>query len=246
MSPTIAFAGLSPRNRSDVDSMRRLPMTQAYWIAPSILAADFARLGEEVTNVLKGGADTVHFDVMDNHYVPNLSVGASVLRALRGYGVTATVDVHLMVQPVDRIIGDFIDAGADYITFHPDATESVRDSIELIHKSGAKAGLALSPGVPVSELQPVLDDLDLVLVMSVYPGFGGQSFMPESLDTVRAVRRRLDEAGSDARLEIDGGINVDNVGSAAQAGADMFVAGTAIFGTDDYAQTIRSFRAALV
>ncbi len=218
----------------------------SYWIAPSILAADFARLGEEVTNVLDAGADTVHFDVMDNHYVPNLSVGASVLRALRRHGVTATVDVHLMVQPVDRIIGDFIDAGADYITFHPDATESVRDSIELIHKSGAKAGLALSPGVLVSELQPVLDDLDLVLVMSVYPGFGGQSFMPESLDTVRAVRRRLDEAGSDARLEIDGGINVDNVGSAARAGADMFVAGTAIFGTDDYAQTIRSFRAALV
>ena len=221
-------------------------MTKGYWIAPSILAADFARLGEEVTDVLDAGADTVHFDVMDNHYVPNLSVGASILRALRGYGVTATVDVHLMVQPVDRIIGDFVEAGADYITFHPDATESVRDSIELIHKSGAKAGLALSPGVPVSELQPILDDLDLVLVMSVYPGFGGQSFMPESLDTVRAVRRRLDEAGSDARLEIDGGINVDNVGSAAQAGADMFVAGTAIFGTDDYAKTIRSFRAALV
>ena len=221
-------------------------MSKGYWIAPSILAADFARLGEEVTDVLDAGADTVHFDVMDNHYVPNLSVGASILRALRGYGVTATVDVHLMVQPVDRIIGDFVEAGADYITFHPDATESVRDSIELIHKSGAKAGLALSPGVPVSELQPILDDLDLVLVMSVYPGFGGQSFMPESLDTVRAVRRRLDEAGSDARLEIDGGINVDNVGSAAQAGADMFVAGTAIFGTDDYAKTIRSFRAALV
>ena len=221
-------------------------MTKGYWIAPSILAADFARLGEEVTDVLDAGADTVHFDVMDNHYVPNLSVGASILRALRGYGVTATVDVHLMVQPVDRIIGDFVEAGADYITFHPDATESVRDSIELIHKSGANAGLALSPGVPVSELQPILDDLDLVLVMSVYPGFGGQSFMPESLDTVRAVRRRLDEAGSDARLEIDGGINVDNVGSAAQAGADMFVAGTAIFGTDDYAKTIRSFRAALV
>ncbi len=221
-------------------------MTGGYWIAPSILAADFARLGEEVTDVLDAGADTVHFDVMDNHYVPNLSVGASVLRALRGYGVTATVDVHLMVQPVDRIIGDFIDAGADYITFHPDATDSVRDSIERIHDSGAKAGLALSPGVPVSELQPVLDELDLVLVMSVYPGFGGQSFMPESLDTVRAVRSRLDETGSGARLEIDGGINVDNVGSAAQAGADMFVAGTAIFGTDDYAQTIRSFRAALV
>ena len=221
-------------------------MTSGYWIAPSILAADFARLGDEVTDVLDAGADTVHFDVMDNHYVPNLSVGASVLRALRGYGVTATVDVHLMVQPVDRIIGDFIDAGADYITFHPDATDSVRDSIKLIHDSGAKAGLALSPGVPVSELQPVLDELDLVLVMSVYPGFGGQSFMPESLDTVRAVRSRLDETGSRARLEIDGGINVDNVGSAAQAGADMFVAGTAIFGTDDYAQTIQSFRAALV
>ena len=220
-------------------------MTETYWISPSILAADFARLGEEVTDVLDAGADTVHFDVMDNHYVPNLSVGASVLRALRQFGVTATVDVHLMVRPVDRIVGDFIDAGADYITFHPDATESVHDSIERIRKSGAKAGLALSPGVPVSELQPVIDDLDLVLVMSVVPGFGGQSFMPESLDTVRAVRRRLDEAGSEARLEIDGGISVDNVGSAARAGADMFVAGTAIFGTDDYADTIRSFRAAL-
>ena len=224
---------------------RPAPASRAHWISPSILAADFARLGEEVANVLDAGADTVHFDVMDNHYVPNLSVGASVLRALRQHGVTATVDVHLMVRPVDRIIGDFIDAGADYITFHPDATMSVRDSIELIHESGAKAGLALSPGVPVSELQPVLDDLDLVLVMSVVPGFGGQSFMPESLNTVRAVRRRLDEAGSGARLEIDGGINVDNVGSAARAGADMFVAGTAIFGTDDYAQTIQSFRAAL-
>lgn len=221
------------------------PATKAHWISPSILAADFARLGEEVVNVLDAGADTVHFDVMDNHYVPNLSVGASVLRALREFGVTAPVDVHLMVRPVDRIIGDFIDAGADYITFHPDATESVYDSIERIHGSGAKAGLALSPGVPVSELQPVLDDLDLVLVMSVVPGFGGQSFMPESLDTVRAVRRRLDETGSEARLEIDGGINVDNVGSAAQAGADMFVAGTAIFGTADYAKTIQSFRSAL-
>ena len=168
-----------------------------------------------------------------------------MLRALRGYGISAPVDVHLMVQPVDRIIGDFIDAGANYITFHPDATMSVHDSIDLIHESGAKAGLALSPGVPVSELDPVLDDLDLVLVMSVVPGFGGQSFMPESLDTVRAVRRRLDETGSGARLEIDGGINVDNVGSAARAGADMFVAGTAIFGTDDYAKTIQSFRAAL-
>ena len=221
-------------------------MTETYWISPSILAADFARLGEEVTDVLDAGADTVHFDVMDNHYVPNLSVGASVLRALRQFGVTATVDVHLMVRPVDRIVGDFIEAGADYITFHPDATESVHDSIERIRKSGAKAGLALSPGVPVSELQPVIDDLDLVLVMSVVPGFGGQSFMPESLDTVRAVRRRLDGAGSEARLQIDGGISVDNVGSAAQAGADMFVAGTAIFGTDDYAQTIQSFRAALI
>ena len=221
-------------------------MTETYWISPSILAADFARLGEEVADVLDAGADTVHFDVMDNHYVPNLSVGASVLHALRQFGVTATVDVHLMVRPVDRIVGDFIDAGADYITFHPDATESVHSSIELIRKRGAKAGLALSPGVPVSELQPVIDDLDLVLVMSVVPGFGGQSFMPESLDTVRAVRRRLDEAGSEARLEIDGGINIDNVGAAARAGADMFVAGTAIFGTEDYAQTIQSFRAALV
>ena len=220
-------------------------MTDAYWIAPSILAADFARLGEEVTEVLEAGANTVHFDVMDNHYVPNLSVGASVLHALRQYGVTAPVDVHLMVQPVDRIIGDFIDAGADYITFHPDATDDLQGSIDRIRDGGVKAGLALSPRTPVSKIEPVLDALDLVLVMSVYPGFGGQSFMPESLDTVRAVRHRLDESGSAAKLEIDGGINVDNVGSAAQAGADMFVAGTAIFGTDNYAKTIQSFRAAL-
>ena len=204
-------------------------MTETYWISPSILAADFARLGEEVTDVLDAGADTVHFDVMDNHYVPNLSVGASVLHALRQFGVTATVDVHLMVQPVDRIVGDFIDAGADYITFHPDATESVHSSIELIRKSGAKAGLALSPGVPVSELQPVIDDLDLVLVMSVVPGFGGQSFMPESLDTVRAVRRRLDEAGSEARLEIDGGIKPDTAPDAVRAGARVLVSGSAVF-----------------
>ena len=215
------------------------------WIAPSILSADFARLGAEVEAVLDAGADLVHFDVMDNHYVPNLTVGPLVLRALRNFGITAPVDVHLMVKPVDRIIGDFIDAGADYVTIHPEATEHVHRSLSLIREGGAKAGLSLNPGTPVSVLDPVIDLVDLVLVMSVNPGFGGQAFIPRSLEAVRAVRGRLDGLDRDVRLEIDGGIKVDNIRAAREAGADTFVAGSAIFGADDYAATIAAMRAQL-
>ena len=215
------------------------------WIAPSILSADFARLGAEVEAVLDAGADLVHFDVMDNHYVPNLTVGPLVLRALRNFGITAPVDVHLMVKPVDRIIGDFIDAGADYVTIHPEATEHVHRSLSLIREGGAKAGLSLNPGTPVSVLDPVIDLVDLVLVMSVNPGFGGQAFIPRSLEAVRAVRGRLDGLDRDVRLEIDGGIKVDNIRAVREAGADTFVAGSAIFGADDYAATIAAMRAQL-
>ena len=218
-----------------------MPLTP--WIAPSILSADFARLGEEVDAVLAAGADLVHFDVMDNHYVPNLTVGPLVLKALRGYGVTAPVDVHLMVKPVDRIVGDFIEAGADYVTIHPEATEHLHRSLSLIREGGARAGLSLNPGTSVTVLDPVLDLVDLVLVMSVNPGFGGQAFIPRSLDAVRAVRERLDGLDREVRLEIDGGIKVDNIGAAREAGADTFVAGSAIFGSDDYAATIAAMRA---
>ena len=218
-----------------------MPLTP--WIAPSILSADFARLGEEVDAVLAAGADLVHFDVMDNHYVPNLTVGPLVLKALRGHGVTAPVDVHLMVKPVDRIVGDFIEAGADYVTSHPEATEHVHRSLSLIREGGARAGLSLNPGTSVTVLDPVLDLVDLVLVMSVNPGFGGQAFIPRSLDAVRAVRERLDGLDREVRLEIDGGIKVDNIGAAREAGADTFVAGSAIFGSHDYAATIAAMRA---
>ena len=215
------------------------------WIAPSILAADFAHLGAEVDAVLEAGADLVHFDVMDNHYVPNLTVGPLVLRALRNHGVTAPVDVHLMVKPVDRIVGDFVDAGADYVTIHPEATEHLHRSLSLIREGGVKAGLSLNPGTPVSVLDPVIDLVDLVLVMSVNPGFGGQAFIPRSLDAVRAVRRRLDGLDREVRLEIDGGIKIDNIRAAGDAGADTFVAGSAIFGARDYAATIAAMRAQL-
>jgi len=218
-----------------------MPLTP--WIAPSILSADFARLGEEVDAVLAAGADVVHFDVMDNHCVPNLTVGPLVLKALREHGVTAPVDVHLMVKPVDRIVGDFIEAGADYVTIHPEATEHVHRSLSLIREGGAKAGLSLNPGTPVTVLDPVLDLVDLVLVMSVNPGFGGQAFIPRSLEAVRAVRGRLDGLDREVRLEIDGGIKVDNIGAAREAGADTFVAGSAIFGSHDYAATIAAMRA---
>ena len=215
------------------------------WIAPSILSADFAHLGAEVDAVIEAGADLVHFDVMDNHYVPNLTVGPLVLRALRNHGVTAPVDVHLMVKPVDRIVGDFIEAGADYVTIHPEATEHLHRSLSLIREGGVKAGLSLNPGTPVSALDPVIDLVDLVLVMSVNPGFGGQAFIPRSLDAVRAVRRRLDGLDREVRLEIDGGIKIDNIRAAGDAGADTFVAGSAIFGARDYAATIAAMRAQL-
>ena len=211
-------------------------------IAPSILAADFARLGQEVDDVLAAGADMVHFDVMDNHYVPNLSIGPLVCQALRTHGVTAPIDVHLMVKPVDRLISDFAAAGADYITFHPEASEHVDRSLQLIREHGCKAGLALNPATPLGVLEHVVDALDMILLMSVNPGFGGQSFIPYVLDKLRAARTLIDASGRDIRLEIDGGVKIDNIGDIAGAGADTFVAGSAIFGTDDYAETIRRMR----
>ena len=211
-------------------------------IAPSILSADFARLGEEVDNVLVAGADIVHFDVMDNHYVPNLTIGPLVCEALRNHGVTAPIDVHLMVKPVDRIIPDFAKAGASYITFHPEASEHIDRSLGLIKELGCKAGLVFNPATPLSYLDHVMDKLDVILLMSVNPGFGGQSFIPSTLDKLRAVRERIDASGFDIRLEVDGGVKIDNIGDIAAAGADMFVAGSAIFNTEDYAETIADMR----
>ncbi len=201
-----------------------------YLLAPSILSANFARLGEEVDNVLASGADMVHFDVMDNHYVPNLTIGPLVCEALRKHGVTAPIDVHLMVEPVDRIIPDFAQAGATYITFHPEASRHVDRSLQLIHDSGCKAGLVLNPATPLSCLDYVLDKVDMILVMSVNPGFGGQSFIPSALDKIRAIRQLIDASGLDIRLEIDGGVKADNIAEIAAVGADTFVAGSGIFG----------------
>jgi ribulose-phosphate 3-epimerase len=201
-----------------------------FLIAPSILSADFARLGEEVDNVLASGADIVHFDVMDNHYVPNLTIGPLVCEALRKHGVTAPIDVHLMVKPVDRIIPDFAKAGATYITFHPEASEHIDRSLQLIREAGCKSGLVFNPATPLSYLNYVLDKVDMVLLMSVNPGFGGQSFIPATLDKLREARKIIDESGYDIRLEIDGGVKVDNIREIAAAGADTFVAGSAIFG----------------
>ena len=223
------------------------------WIAPSILAADFARLGDEVDDVLAAGADAIHFDVMDNHYVPNLSVGPLVLDALRRRGVTAPVDVHLMAKPVDRLIGDFLAAGADAITIHPQASEHPHRSLTSIRDGGAKAGLAFNPGMRIDVLEPLLDMTDLVLVMAVNPGFGGQTFMPSSLQQVRLARRLIDASGRAIRLQIDGGIGVANIAAAHAAGADAFVAGSAIFGVparcatrrSDYRAAIAALRAAL-
>jgi ribulose-phosphate 3-epimerase len=199
-------------------------------IAPSILSADFARLGEEVDNVLKAGADIVHFDVMDNHYVPNLTIGPLVCEALRNHGVTADIDVHMMVKPVDRIIPDFAKAGATYITFHPEASEHIDRSLQLVRECGCKSGLVFNPATPLSYLDYVLDKVDMVLLMSVNPGFGGQSFIPSTMGKLRAARKIIDESGYDIRLEIDGGVKVDNIREIAEAGADTFVAGSAIFG----------------
>ena len=213
-----------------------------YWIAPSILAADFARLGDEVNAVLEAGADLIHFDVMDNHYVPNMSIGPLVLQALRKHGIKAPMDVHLMVKPVDRLIGDFLDAGASIVSIHPEATEHLHRSLGLIREGGAKAGLVFNPGTPLHHLEHVIDLVDLVLIMSVNPGFGGQAFIPSSLNKVRAVRRQIDASGRNIRLEIDGGIKADNIAAAAEAGADTFVAGSAIFGAADYRSVIGTMR----
>lgn len=216
-----------------------------YWIAPSILSADFARLGEEVDTVLEAGADIVHFDVMDNHYVPNLTIGPMVCKALRKHGVKAPIDVHLMVSPVDRLIGDFAEAGASIITFHPDASIHVDRSLQMIRDVGCKAGLVLNPAVGPEVLKYVMDKLDMVLLMSVNPGFGGQSFIPSTLDKVKEVRAMINASGFDIRLEVDGGISAKNIADVAAAGADTFVAGSAIFNQDDYSAVIEQMRAQL-
>jgi ribulose-phosphate 3-epimerase len=214
-------------------------------IAPSILSADFARLGEEVDDVLAAGADWVHFDVMDNHYVPNLTIGPLVCEALRRHGVTAPIDVHLMVEPVDALVPMFARAGASHISFHPEASRHVHRTIQLIKASGCEAGLVLNPATPVEVLDYVLAELDYVLLMSVNPGFGGQSFIPSTLDKLRAVRERIDRTGKPLRLEIDGGVKPDNIGEIAKAGADTFVAGSAIFGQPDYADVVARMKAAV-
>jgi ribulose-phosphate 3-epimerase len=215
---------------------------QNFWIAPSILSADFARLGEEIDKVLKAGADVVHFDVMDNHYVPNLTIGPMVCQALRNYGITAPIDIHLMVKPVDRLIPDFAKAGASYITFHPEASEHLDRTVQLIKDNDCKAGLVFNPATPLHYLDYLLDKVDMILLMSVNPGYGGQSFIPSTLDKLREVRKLINDSGRDIRLEIDGGVKVDNIQEIAAAGADTFVAGSAIFGQPDYQSVISQMR----
>lgn len=248
----LSLASLAPQGlvlqgvASASSSTRASPrMASSYTIAPSILSADFARLGDEVTDVLKAGADTVHFDVMDNHYVPNLTIGPLVCNALRKHGVEAPIDVHLMVSPVDRIIGDFADAGASFITFHPEATGHVDRSLQLIRAAGCKSGLVFNPSTSLEVLKYVMDKVDIVLLMSVNPGFGGQKFIPATLDKLAEARKMIDESGFDISLEIDGGVGPANIAEVAAAGADNFVAGSAIFNTEDYAATIATMRAEL-
>ncbi|MEH6579598.1 MAG: ribulose-phosphate 3-epimerase [Amphritea sp.] len=214
-------------------------------IAPSILSADFARLGEEVDTVLAAGADYVHFDVMDNHYVPNLTIGPMVCKALRNHGVSAPIDVHLMVKPVDRMIGEFVEAGASIITFHPEASDHIDRSLQMIRDGGCKSGLVFNPGTPLYYLDHLMDKVDMVLLMSVNPGFGGQKFIPSTLEKLRQVRQLIDQSGRDIRLEVDGGVGIGNIREIAEAGADTFVAGSAIFNTDDYKATIDTLRAEL-
>ena len=216
-----------------------------YWIAPSILSADFSKLREEVAAVLDAGADIIHFDVMDNHYVPNLTIGPLVLQSLRKAGIDCFMDVHLMVKPVDRLIGDFLAVGANLISVHPETTEHLHRTLSLIRDGGAQAGIVFNPATPLQWLDESIELIDLALVMSVNPGFGGQAFIPESLAKLRRVRRRIDQSGRAIRLEVDGGIKIGNIAAAAAAGADTFVAGSAIFGTDDYAATIAAMRATL-
>lgn len=242
MALKMAQESESTYNTPKFTALESKPMKECL-IAPSILSADFARLGEEVDNVLAAGADVVHFDVMDNHYVPNLTIGPMVCKALRNHGVTAPIDVHLMVSPVDQMIGDFAEAGATYITFHPEASDHIDRSLQLIKAAGCKAGLVFNPATPLHYMDYVMDKLDVVLLMSVNPGFGGQSFIPATLDKLREARKKIDASGYDIRLEIDGGVKVDNIGEIYAAGADMFVAGSAIFNAPDYKTVIDDMRA---